>query len=324
MDTANADTACCFFGGSKPLDISSSGDEVVFNSIGPLGLHAFAVAGDGSNLRNLAGPFAHVPSLALSGNGETVALRTLPLDGGVDEISVLPFTGGEPEILTSNTGSGFEDVLRLSDDGSALLVTPSSLLIDTETGDTRQLAIATPGVDGHTAVLAEGMPGASMNADATRVLYAMNTIRCADCANQHEQIAILDIGPADSGNAPQILETSIDPGELTIGADERATATAKVAYDGELVGVGVIALLDGITDVNVARSVVLLDDGTAGDARANDDVYSNDALVYSAVTTREDDAGPRTMRFQAEVIGSDGLRHAIAVDAAVLTVVAAP
>ena len=70
----------------------------------------------------------------------------------------------------------------------------------------------------------------------------------------------------------------------------------------------------------MARSVVLLDDGTAGDTRANDDIHTNDALVYSAVTTREDDAGPRTMRFQAEVIGPDGLRHAIAVDAATLTV----
>ena len=320
MDTANADTACCFYSDGLPLDVSASGDQIVFNSYGPLGVHAFAVAGDGGNLRNLAGPFAHVPNLAISADGDTVALHTLPLDGGVNQISVLPFTGGEPEVLASNTGSNFADVLRLSDDGSALLVNPSGLLIDTETGDTRQLAIATPGGDGHTAVLADGMPRASMNADATRVLYAMNTIRCADCANQHEQLAILDIGPADSGNAPQIIETSIDPDELTIGADGRATATVEVAYDGEIISVGVVALLDGITDINVARSAVLLDDGTLGDARSSDDIYSNNTLAYIPVVAREDDTGPRTMRFQAEIIGPDGLRHAIAVDATTLII----
>ena len=102
------------------------------------------------------------------------------------------------------------------------------------------------------------------------------------------------------------------------------TATAEVAYDGELVAVGVVALRDGIVDINVARSGVLVDDGSLGDTRSNDDVFTNNTIAYSAVVARDDDSGPRTIRFQAEILGPDGLRHAIAVDTEVLTVVATP
>ena len=89
--------------------------------------------------------------------------------------------------------------------------------------------------------------------------------------------------------------------------------------------VGIVALRGGIYDPIVARGTALVDDSTLGDARSNDDVSTNDTLAYVPVVTREDgDDGPRTMRFQAEIIGPDGPRHAIAVDAATLTITAGP
>ena len=318
VDVANA---CCFYGDGVPLDVSDDAGRVSFGSYGIDGEYVYAADGDGGDLHQVAGPFSNVKNVALSGDGSMIAYDVVLVDG-TQETGVVDYAGGDTHVMATATYSSFDDRLYLTPDGSQLLVSPASLLIDTATGDRRQLAALTPGAPGHTAVLADGMARASMNDDATRFLYVMSHIRCADCTNQHEQLAVLHIGPDETGLAPQLLETALEPNELTIGTDDRVTATAEVAYDGELVAVGVIALRNGISDINVARSAVLVDDGTLGDTRSNDDVFTNNALAYLAVVAREDDTGPRTMRFQAEIIGPDGLHHAIAVDGATLTVMA--
>ena len=317
-------TGCCFYADGMPFDVSASGDEIVFGAYAGDGEHVFGVTGDGGNLHDLAGPFGWVKNVAVSGDGSTVAYDIIPPDNGNNEVGLVDFGGGDAETLATTTGSSFDDILHLSEDGSSLLLTPTSYLIDTASGDMRQLAVLTPGGAGHTDLLTDGMVRASMNADATRFVYVMRSIRCADCANQHEQLATLDIGPSDLGAAPVLTDATIDPEEIANDSVDVATASVAVETEGTGIATGVVALLDGLYDVNVAYGAILVDDGVTPDASANDDVFTNGAIRYSLSVTRPDDTGPRTLRYQAEIETPDGLRHATALDAGTLTVVANP
>jgi hypothetical protein len=160
-----------------------------------------------------------------------------------------------------------------------------------------------------------------MNAEADRFLYAIRTVRCADCVNLQEQLATLDIAPASLGEAPGITGASIEP--ATIGLERTSDATVEVTVDASspVLGVGFAALLDsGAVDANVMQGGLLLDDGTNGDATANDGVYTLTGIVHAYFVMREDDAGPRTVRIAAEVTDSEDRRHATAVDIGTLTV----
>jgi hypothetical protein len=198
------------------------------------------------------------------------------------------------------------------------------LLIDTGTGDIRLLATSINGVGGnHEAVLTDGLPRATMNADADRFLYTMRTVRCADCVNLPEQLATLDIAPADLGDAPTIADATIEPAEVLLEYASQTTATATVETAHTVLGVGFAALLPGgVVDVNVGHLRTLLDDGQGSDAVAGDGVYTAGAIEHGPFTARDPDTGPRIVRIAAEVETSDGLRHATALDIGTLNVVA--
>ncbi len=70
------------------------------------------------------------------------------------------------------------------------------------------------GTDTHRSLHYEDMTRPAMNADATRVLYVMNPTSCADCPNQHEHLAVHEIGATDPEAASVIVETSVDSDEL--------------------------------------------------------------------------------------------------------------
>ena len=324
LDITIEEIGCCFYGDGMPFDVSASGDEVVFGAYAGDGEHVFGVSGDGGNLQDLAGPFSWVKNVAISGDGSTVAFDIVPLDNGDNDVGLVDFAGGDSQVLATATGSSFDDILHLSEDGSKLLLTPLSYLVDTATGDRRQLAVVTPGGSSHSELLGEGMVRASMSADATRFVYVMRYIRCADCANQHEQLATLEIGPADLGAAPVLTDATIDPDEIATDSVSVATASVAIESEGMAIAAGVVALRDGVYDINLAFGAVLLDDGLTPDATANDDVFTNGSLRYSQSAVRADDTGPRTLRYQAEIETPDGLRHASALDSGTLSVVAAP
>ncbi len=214
------------------------------------------------------------------------------------------------------------DPLQLSADGSRLLVSPNGWLIETETGATRLLAASITGLGGnHEAVLTDGLVRATMDAEASRILYAMRTTRCADCANFHEQLATLEIDSAGLGEAPRIVGAELDPGSIELERASEATVEVTVETTNTVLGVGFAALLDDReVDLNVGPGVVLLDDGLNGDAAANDDTYTVAGLVHSYVVTRDDDTGPRTVRITVEVEDGSGRRHATALDIGVLDV----
>lgn len=314
---------CCLHGGWEPLDVSTDGSRVVFGAYGNGGETLFAVNGDGSNLHTLSDPMAFVRRVVISGDGGTVGYDVIPLDtNGQEEIGVIAFDGSGQKTLGTATQTDPAMPLQISADGSRLLLSSIAWLYDTTTGDVRQLAVLTPGAGSQTALVADGIPRATMNADASRFLYVIDTVRCADCANQREQLATLDIGPAEFGAAPLISDTLIDPAEVVVAYGSTVTVSAAIDGNGEFVAAGLVALRDGLYDVNVGRSASLFDDGTNGDADAGDGVFTNSTIQHSFIVAREDDTGPRTIRIQAEVMASDGLRHATALDAGTLTVVA--
>lgn len=308
---------------TQALDISADGSQVIFAAYTAAGMAVLTAQGDGGGLSQIGDSVSYAQRVAISGDGSMVAYDVVPLNTSINEVWVSSFAGGQPLMVAPNTNSGWYDPLQLSEDGSQLLISPNALLIDSDTGETRQLAVPSGGIGGnHDSVLTDGLPRATMNADATRFVYAMRTARCADCVNLHEQLALLEIGPADLGDAPEITDTEVNPASIPLNYVSAATVQAQVSESGKLLGVGLVALLDGVFDVNVGRGLMLFDDGTNGDQTAGDGIFTNSGVVHGPVVVREDDTGPRMLRVEAEIETADGFRHATAVEFGPLTVVA--
>jgi hypothetical protein len=316
-------TGCCVHADGHPLAVSDSGGQVVFGAYAEDGEHIFAVDGNGGNLHVLRESLHYAMRVSISGDGTTVAYDVLPLGASVNELASLPFAGGSPQVYAVPPATEFRDSLQLSADGSQLLVSPNGLLIDTGSGDARTLATPIPGLGGsQEAVITDGLPRATMDAEGERVLYVMRTTRCADCVNLPEQLATLEIDPTDWGEAPAITDATIEPAEIGLAGASAATVTATVEGPHPVLGVGVAALLPGgVVDANVGHGRTLLDDGQDGDARAGDGVYTAAGIVHGDFVLRDDDTGPRTVRIAAEVEDGNGLRHATAVEIGMLTVV---
>jgi hypothetical protein len=217
--------------------------------------------------------------------------------------------------------SGYLEPFQLTQTGSKLLVSSNGLLFDTASGDAELLGASISGVGGnHEAVLTDGLPRGTMDDAGEQFLYVMRTVRCADCANQQEQLATMTIDPVDLGSAPVISNGSIAPASILPEYGSEAVISASVSTQGQVLGVGFSALLGSEVDVNLSTAVVLLDDGTHGDAVAGDQTYTAGGIVHAPVVVRDQDIGPRIVRVAAEVEDGNGLRHATAVDIGTLTV----
>jgi hypothetical protein len=315
-------TGCCFHADGHPLDVADGGERIVFGASGGGGEQVLVASGDGGDVRVVRETVQNVMRVAISGDGSTIAWDVLAAGAGLNEVAMLPFEGGEPQVRIALPGSGFAEPLQLSVDGGQVLVSPNGLLIDAATGDAHLLAVSIAGAGGnHEAVLTDGLARATMDADAERFLYAMRTVRCAGCVNLPEQLAMLEIAPASLGEAPAITDGSIDP--VTIGLERlsETTVQATVTSSNTVLGVGFAAVLPGgVVDVNVGYTRTLLDDGQNGDTSPNDGVYTAGGIVHASVVARDPDTGPRTVRVAAEVEDDRGLRHATAVGIGTLTV----
>ena len=315
------ETGCCFHSDGRPLDASDDGGRVIFAASAGGVEHIFSADGSGGNLVQLRGDLQFAMRVAISGDGTLAAYDGTPVGETLNEVAVLPVSGGEAQILTMMPYSGFDEPFQLTRTGSQLLVSSNGLLFDTATGSSELLGVAINGVGGnHEAVLTDGLPRGTMDAEGTQFLYVMRTVRCADCANQQEQLATLTIDPVDLGEAPVISDGSIEPASILPEYGSETVVSASVITSGLLLGVGFAALLDGTVDVNLGQTIVLLDDGTNGDAVAGDDTYSAGGIVHTPLIVREPESGPRIVRIAAEVEDANGLRHATAVDIGTLTV----
>jgi hypothetical protein len=317
-------TGCCFHGDGHPLDVSEGGDQIIFGAFAGEGEHVFLVDGDGSDLRIIREAVNSVLRVAMSGDGTTAAFDVLPVVSGVNEVAVAAVAGGTSRVLDGMDGVGYvgyDEPFQLTHDGSQLLSSPHGLLINTDSGEIHLMATSVPGAGGnHEAVLTDGLPRGTMDADGDRFIYVMRSVVCADCANHQEQLAILEVDPVALGEAPQILDGQIEPDSIESEYGSEAVVTATVETANRVIGVGFAALLGGTVDVNVGHARVLHDDGLEGDAAPNDDVYTVAGIVHGPVVAREADDGPRIVRISAEVMAADGRLHATAIDIGTLTV----
>jgi len=305
----------------QALDVSADGSQVVFGALTPTGAAVFSAASDGSNLTLHRDELEFVFRVAISGDGTRIAYDVLPADPASDigELIVDSFQGGTPQTLLTGLSGNFSDPIQLNPDGSLLLVSPNALLIDTAGGNAQLLATPVSNAGGnHTAVITEGLPRATMNDTANRFLYVMRTTRCADCPNQSEQLAVLELDPVDLGEAPMISGASIDPDAIALDFESTATAQATITTSGTVIGVGFTALNGGLIDIYVGSGLLLQDDGLQGDLTAGDGTYTG--IVHGPGGVPDYRPGPRTVRIAAEIEGANGLRHATAMDIGTLMV----
>ncbi|MGE3798122.1 MAG: hypothetical protein AB7G88_09785, partial [Thermomicrobiales bacterium] len=296
------------------------GGQIVFGAFAGTGEHVFTADGNGENLTIVREHVNSVVRVAMSGDGTTAAYDVIPIETNINEVGVVSTGGGEPTTMTGVPYGGYDEPIQLSDDGSLLLVSPFGLLFDTVTGDAETLAVSIPNVGGaHEAVLTDGLARGTMDATGKTFLYAMRTVRCADCANLQEQLAVMRIDPSDVGEAP-LVDASITPSSIGLNGASAATAEATVDSDDNVLGVGFSALLNGLVDPNVGNGAVLLDDGANGDISAGDNTFTAGAIAHAPIVERHPDTGPRTVRIAAEVETNDGMRHATAINASTLTV----
>jgi hypothetical protein len=321
MGVTVEETGCCFHGDGRPLDASDDGGRVVFAAYGGGAEHFFSTDGSGSTLAVLGGDMQYAMRVAVSGDGTLAAYDGTPIGATLNDVAVISSGGGTPTVLTTMPYSGFDEPFQLTQTGSKLLISSNGLLFDTAAGTSVQLGVSITNVGGnHEAVLTDGLPRGTMDALGENFLYVMRSVRCADCANQQEQLATLSIDPVDLGEAPMISDASITPDTIELNAGSEATASATITTSQTLLGVGFAALLDGAPDPNVGAGRVLLDDGQNGDVAAGDGISTAAGIVHSTITVRDDDTGPRTVRIAAEVEETDGRRHATAIDIGTLTV----
>lgn len=313
--------ACCFHANGRPLDASDDGSRIVFAAYTNTGEHIISANGGGGNLVDLRGGLDYAMRVAISGDGALAAYDVTPTGASLNEVAVISPDGGTAKVLTSMPYSGYSEPFQLSRNGARLLVSSNGLLFDTATSEATLLATSITGVGGnHLAVLTDGLPRGTMDAGGENFLYVMRTIRCADCANQQEQLATLALDPADLGSAPFLSNGSIEPAEIGLDHSSEATVSVTVTTSDQVLGVGFAALRGAEVDSNVSPGLVLLDDGLNGDLVAGDGVYTVSGVTHGYVVARDGDTGPRTVRVAAEVEDANGLRHATALDIGTLTV----
>jgi hypothetical protein len=297
---------------------------VVFAAYAGGGEHIFSIDASGGNLVHLGGELQNAMRVAVSGDGMLAAFDGMPVGATLNDVAVIPAAGGEARLLIAMPYSGYEEPFQLTRTGDRLLVSSNGLLFDTASGEAELLGVSIYGAGGnHEAVLTDGLPRGTMDAGGEQFLYVMRTVRCADCANQQEQLATMSIDPVDLGAAPVISNGTIAPAAILPEYGSEAVVSASVSTDGQVLGVGFAALLGSELDVNLGSAVVLLDDGTNGDTAAGDATYTAGAIVHAPVVIRDPDTGPRTVRVAAEIEDGNGLRHASAVEIGTLTVDAA-
>ncbi len=169
-------TGCCFHGDGRPLDASDDGSRIVFAAYAGTGEHIFSVDSSGGNLVALRNDLQYAMRVAISGDGSLAAYDGTPVGETLNEVAVLPPVGGVPHVLTTMPYSGYDEPFQLSKTGSQLLVSSNGLLFDTATGDATLLAASIYGVGGnHVAVLTDGLPRGTMDANAENFLYVMRS-----------------------------------------------------------------------------------------------------------------------------------------------------
>jgi len=289
------------------LSVTSDGAHIIFgaeNHNKGGGDAIFGVNLDGSNLHTVLGPVPYVGHMALNSAGGSKVLYDMTSQSFVVETGVVNFDG-TGQLALRHDGLGNSPGVQLSADGSLLLA--FDILYNTDGSGALQLStVFNP--------LTPGSP--VMNAAATRFVYPF--VLPHTYSQGLTQLASAEINPANLGAAPVLSNFSLNSAGITPGGNG-ATVTAQVTPSAKVVGVNYALVLNGLLEDPVNGDVWLKDDGTSGDLKAGDGVFTSNNLIASYKAA----LGPRLLRLFAEVTDAAGLLHGTLVDLTPFAVVAA-
>jgi uncharacterized protein (TIGR03437 family) len=292
---------------NHPLSVTSDGARIVFgaqNHNRGGGDAIFGVNLDGSNLHTVLGSVPYVGHLAINSAGGSKVLYDTTSQSFVVETGVVNFDGTGQRALRHD-GLGNSPGVQLSADGGLLLA--FDILYNTDGSGALQLST----------VLNALTPGSPvMNGTATRFVY--NFVLPHTYSQGLTQLASAEINPASLGAAPAMSNFSLNSAGITPGGNG-ATVSTQVSPSTKVVGVNYALVLNGLVEDLVNGDVWLKDDGTSGDLKAGDGVFTSNNVIASYKAP----LGSRLLRLFAEVTDGAGLLHGTVVDLAPFAVVAA-
>lgn len=254
--------------------------------------------------RLIAGPITTncgVSKLALSGDGDTIAYAVETGAGSATrDLTIVGFDGGGKRELAVYPGNLDTD-WGLSDDGRVVLA--GHKMHRTDGSGSFDLVVRGSVFSGDPSSAIDNHLGA-LDGSGRRVFYV-------DGQSTPARAALLEIDPAGTGAAPTITEPTIAPSSIPADGSRSATITARVALagGGKPIRVSAAVLVNGARDAQVGE-VALWDDGTHGDATANDGVYSVNELRTQAGAT----PGERTIRVRATFIDAATKAHSTVIE----------
>jgi hypothetical protein len=282
------------------LYLSSDGSRIVFSVSSEKGKHILGINSDGTGLREYSFPkdyMWNVLDIGISGDGSKIfyIINPNPCCSTPQEVGVINFDGSDRAVLINGSGPT-QDRGKLNHDGSLLLVgSGHGWLVDTKTDATLELT-ALGGWDSNiTALVGDGMYLPSMDGSATKFLYLEKDNK------DNWQLVIEEMSPSSLGEAPIITNPKIQPTFVLTKEKSASNVSASVAASNTIVAVGTDFLLNGLRDESGYGKVSLKSAGGG---------------VFAGVIEGNIDIpiGQRIVRLKAEVKGSDGKRHATAVD----------
>jgi hypothetical protein len=308
-----ADKISPFAGCGRTLDVSSDGGQVAFVAMVDGMERVFSMPGAGGAPRKLvdaSGGFKLVGKIGLSGDGRLVGYQAIVADG-MYELGVIGADGSGRRRLALEPPAplgGCQGNLRLTQDGRKLYVSDPSYLYDTDGSGVSQISIGVWRPPGG-APVKDGHPGGWMNANASRFVH-----KNADDKNI-AQLMLVEVNPADLGAAPALADPTFTPAMVTVPGLDTARATVRATGTAGL-RVGVAFTLDGLPDtIDRGGGILFGDKGMAGDATANDGIWSG--LGFHGFNVPK--PGPRSIRFTAEA-ATGGRRHATVLEASGMVV----
>ena len=148
-----------------------------------------------------------------------------------------------------------------------------------------------------------------MSRDATRFLFTFN-LGYEGGASTPTQLGLLELNPANLGQAPSLTDPQIAPPYVVRGDGSTTSFSVRMNTANTHVRTNSVVFRNGVeVNTNIIDQAVLYD---AGDGRfTNNTIRANSAAQI----------GPHTVRMKTEVRAADGRRHATALDVAQLDVV---
>ena len=297
-----------FGGGAHVLDISENGAHIVF-AVSTFPNAALSVMlgvnSDGSGLHQFPlGATYAINAVALSGNGAVAAYvrSPSPCCSNPFELVAINFDGSARTVLSSNVPGLNADPLVIDTAGRWLHW--EGVLYSTD-GATR---FQTDGSHAPFWGPLDAVSLVTMNGTATRFLYVWGG----------GQLATIDLNPSSLGSAPSVTNPTLTPDYILAHDLSTATVTASVAASGKLNDVEAHTfrngLWDGLAGGGNAGGGVMVDDGTNGDVKAGDGIYTFNNIYSDGVPPEP--PGPLVIRIYADVTASDGRRHATSIDVA--------